>query len=358
MVCWGLTIVIFFWLVERRIFLLMDANDIVDIPDTPERAGRRKRDSQDRCSRVLSSSKDSRMMGEDSLSMTDGRRNDSASQNEGGWRSVHHRRDIKISEPTCNGRSSVISVHRHSSHSDHAPLFRKVGNNSFKPDARYPVNSQHAENKRSVHLKCSSKPVNHPEHNMGKSMIGGNTDRLQKSMPQCVQIEGKASKSKAVPLGSNSLYSSDDPSKAKGYPNKGKAKISEDVYKDIPSSFDRGKCSLFSKNDGSEQKLPPCVAIPVHSGTSSRKRLVRNGCISPLNVAKAKQAAESSTNCNSDFKSASTNEMEKVNPSIMISLDGELSGGRKSNQVNGKGKVSHPLSSEEHDTEMRYITQR
>ncbi|KAL8162883.1 hypothetical protein V2J09_014372 [Rumex salicifolius] len=332
-------------------YILMEARDIVDIPDTPDRVGRRKSDGRDGCS-LISCSEDSCLVGEDGVRKKGRIDNATPSQCEGKF--LHRRRGISISEPSSNGRSSVVLAQRHSSEGESASLFRKVGNKACNPDGRHNIDSQHADNSKDVHLKCSSKLVFHPEHNTAKIVIGGNTHQAQKASSQCVLSESNASKSEDL-LVNNSVYHSEDPLNAKSHPNKGKAKINYDMYKAVPRNCDR-KNRFATKDDGSEQKFSRQVSNPVDSGTSSsfigKKRLVRNGCISPLNIAKVKQASESSSNGNKDFKCASTIEVAKVDPSIVIDVDRELSSGRIPNQVKGKDIVSH-LSSGEHDTRPR-----
>lgn len=113
--------------------------------------------------------------------------------------------------------------------------------------------------------------------------------------------------------------------------------------------MDRGK-SISLSNDSQSQStgenqlsLPPRLSTA--PGSRGHKRLVRNGCISPQNIAiRAKQSAEQSHSETNNVEQIRTGHSVSSNTMSPISVDDIIAEDRDRGRAKGKGLLIHPSS--------------
>ncbi|XP_010243979.1 PREDICTED: uncharacterized protein LOC104587902 isoform X2 [Nelumbo nucifera] len=102
-------------------------------------------------------------------------------------------------------------------------------------------------------------------------------------------------KAPIVPNGCSSSHVGRSPSKAPSNTCKGKSKLDDNASNN--AGDDSQNVNGIGLSNASQSKTKQIILIPPQSTSSPRragqKRLVRNGCISPYNIARAKQTAES-----------------------------------------------------------------
>ena len=96
------------------------------------------------------------------------------------------------------------------------------------------------------------------------------------------------------------------------------------------------------------------VSSPLQRITSPRvsgqKRLVRNGCISPHNIiARAKQLAEQQSSSSKDVEANDAKDMLLRAPPCRIDIKDPIAEINNSSRAKGKGVISHPCTSKPHD---------
>jgi hypothetical protein len=116
----------------------------------------------------------------------------------------------------------------------------------------------------------------------------------------------------------------------------------------IPKMFmDRGKSIALSNDSQSQPKVENQLPLPSRLTTAIRgrghKRLVRNGCISPHNIAtRAKQSAEQSSPQTNDVEQIFAGNSVSNNTMSPISVDDIVAEERGGGRVKGKGVLIHP----------------
>ncbi|CAJ2673659.1 unnamed protein product [Trifolium pratense] len=116
----------------------------------------------------------------------------------------------------------------------------------------------------------------------------------------------------------------------------------------IPNIFmDRGKSIALSNDSQSQPKVENQLPLPPRPSTATRgrghKRLVRNGCISPHNIAtRAKQSAEQSSPQTNDVEQTCAGHSVSSNTMSPISVDDIVAEERGGGRVKGKGVLIHP----------------
>ncbi|TKY53603.1 hypothetical protein E2542_SST25140 [Spatholobus suberectus] len=127
----------------------------------------------------------------------------------------------------------------------------------------------------------------------------------------------------------------------------GKCKLDNKTLPGPNISVDRGK-SISLSNDSQSQNEKQ-VSLPPHVSTTPRgrghKRLVRNGCISPHNIAaRAKQLAEQSSHQTKDVEQSHAGHSVSNNTVSSHSVDDIVTEERGTGRVKGKEVLFHPSS--------------
>lgn len=117
----------------------------------------------------------------------------------------------------------------------------------------------------------------------------------------------------------------------------------------VRASLDRGKGIeiVADSQPNSGRAMPTSLHLSTSHRISGQKRLVRNGCISPLNVEKAKQSAHKHI---SSFVNPEQNETGTTRELISEAND--------SHRVKGKGVLTHNFSSKESDAKTIPLSSR
>ncbi|GAB4844097.1 hypothetical protein Ancab_014062 [Ancistrocladus abbreviatus] len=144
---------------------------------------------------------------------------------------------------------------------------------------------------------------------------------------------------KSINLGNDSCCSFDTSGESSTHTssvNKRKANTVDGICEVVHSNVEHAKVSGTLVTADSLPRGAKSVSRPVCSIRSTgQKRLVRNGCISPHNIAKAKEIAESSSNVVRD----------------VIGIDEVIGKEHTPYLVKGKGAIGHSFSSKEHNAE-------
>jgi len=129
----------------------------------------------------------------------------------------------------------------------------------------------------------------------------------------------------------------------------GKCKLDNTTLPGSNTFMDRGKSVSLSNDSQSQPKAEKQVSLPPRLSTAPRgrgnRRLVRNGCISPQNIAtREKQSAEQSifqTNNNEQICAGHSVSSNTMSP---ISIDDIVAEERHGGRLKGKGVLIHPSS--------------
>ncbi|KAL5067009.1 hypothetical protein RYX36_017896 [Vicia faba] len=129
----------------------------------------------------------------------------------------------------------------------------------------------------------------------------------------------------------------------------GKCKLDNKTLPGPHLFMDRGKCIFLSNDSQSQSKGENQVSLPPRFSTApgcrGHKRLVRNGCISPQNIAtRAKQSTEQSSSKTNNVEQICTGHSVSSNTMSPISVDDIVAEDRDRSRVKGKGLLIHPSS--------------
>ncbi|XP_004497754.1 uncharacterized protein [Cicer arietinum] len=129
----------------------------------------------------------------------------------------------------------------------------------------------------------------------------------------------------------------------------GKCKLDDKTLPGPNIFMDRGKSISLFNDSQSQSKAEKHVSLPSRLSTApigrGHKRLVRNGCISPQNIAtRAKQSAEQSSLQTNNVAQIRAGHSVSSNTTSQISVGDIVAEERGSGRVKGKGVLVHPSS--------------
>ncbi|CAI9776953.1 unnamed protein product [Fraxinus pennsylvanica] len=318
----------------------MDGDHIVDVPDTPDRLANNKVNER---SSVREEKKDL------SMSCHSGKQE---FFNEGTKNQpmLIDSRTKKLSIRPPNGnRSSRDALRRSSSpafiggstsSSRSTPIFRKgLADKNPSDESHDSIHIRHVQNERP---SCSSKSTS--------SQDGCFVDPTQRKVPST--LLGKASSGGAprsnqvddfrIRPGLANVPSSNNMAKFSMMSQEASERT-ENMNK-VGSSIDDGERVEFVSNI---QNKPGQYGFPVLDPNSSprinrQKRLVRNGCISPHNIAKAKQLARKDDNGFVAVAHAHTTSMASTGPPVWNDIKELVAEDHNSYKGKGKGVMNYP----------------
>lgn len=253
----------------------MDFDQVVDVPDTPDRLASRNGQTGESFERESNSSFNGHLV------------------------NPHF-----LNEGVVNGsrsRGKLLTENEH----NRRLLFRSPKNNSNFNEFKHPIRAQQVDKQKD---QCSKLPS-----------ISYNPV-LDLSEQNGILSEE---------LGKGSIDSSRRHSK-------GKEKADESSGKEI---------NVYSESQPKMEKIMSASFHSIRSPHNGRKRLVRNGCISPLNIAKAKGLAYN--HCNSEKNDISN--VGSESPSCLPNIKEIISEDNTSDEIRGKGVMMRPCSSGKHD---------
>lgn len=323
----------------------MDIDLVVDIPDTPDKLAARHNTSvqvrDESTSSVAGHLRKSDFMDEECLNQLRASRGRMVSEN-GHNRRLHlhpRRNPINVDEFEPRNKSIALSPSENSHPSQNAPIFRRAARiNNSKPENRHSIGAQHVDKQKAESPKIRFKtPVRVEDNALHGAMKDLQDEKIRES--QTSSNGGSSFQVAPVSLRISSTAC------------KGKEKIDVNTCNGSCPAINHGKG--MEPSGGSQHKTEkqmPASHISVASPRVTRqKRLVRNGCISPHNIAsRAQKLAES-------IRVGSTSD-EKNNAKNMVS-DGSspvdireiVTEDNNCHRAKGKGAIIHPFTSKEHD---------
>ncbi|XP_065862869.1 uncharacterized protein [Euphorbia lathyris] len=332
----------------------MDIDQVVDIPDTPDRVVVQQISGaqfiKERNSPVAGHSRTSDFRTRECLDESKPR---SRLVIENGYnRRLHlspRRVSLKMDESEPRDNSTAFS-------SQNFPLFRRGGMvNNFKPESRpFAARMQHVDKGKAECTKVSSKsPVCIDEDalfNMALSCGASKAPRAEGSKDvQVSSVNGYSLHSSPV-ISSNAL--------------KGKEKVDFSSSNGSGSAMNHGRgtdSSCDPQPKSGKQKYPSYSSFSSPRVTG-QKRLVRNGCISPHNiVSKTQNQAEihqvdSSTDRKVHSSNMVSNSLSEVPINEIVAEENNNKTG--CNRARGKGVMIYPSTSKEHDRELTDVSTR
>lgn len=339
----------------------MNSDQVFEIPDTPERAAAR--------------SINGAQFRKESISSVPGRLRKSGFVDEKSFNPPRTSRGRILSENALNRRlhlhpqKSPINVDEYDSPSNsaldshphqNAPLFRRpaIVNNS-RPENRHSKGAQYMEkSKASRATNSSKKPFCMEGDDLFDLTEMSEPDRLLDIVfPHSASKDLQAKETREGQLSSNggsSVQLAPLPSRISGSTSKGKEKIDVNTCNGSGSASNNVK--EIDRAGGHQHKiekqLPTCHLSVTSPRVGGKKRLVRNGCISPHNIAtRAQKLAESSQDGSpGDERNHVRNKLSDgpTNTDLreIVAEDNDCY------RAKGKKAIVHPSASKEHDANM------
>lgn len=325
----------------------MNANQILVIPDTPDRVSKQHKNIGKGLVPIYaaSSSRNSVIADESILDkpgqhLRDGRQNSAVQyRHSGNFGGVAQTRVVDhFVDPSSSFKNSSAS--------------RTVVDKVVSDAGGHHFNQQHKEGGRVSRSGFSG--LRH-HHNGSSGSFFIERGELAKSSHIAARKElGVHTTNKVYHLVNDGRRTAEDSFKSARNDYKGKAKIGYD--KPINSDADitiNSDADIAEGHDNishvaAKHNVGNCLPRPLQStrspSTTRRIMLVRNGCISPHNTAKVKQAAESSVNDHAAVKNVVSSESQHV-----IDVDEVVAKETAATQVKGKGVVVHPCLPNSHE---------
>lgn len=319
----------------------MDIDSLVDIPNTPDRLSSRRMHGGHRAGNLYAAD---HVGGSNNASM-DRQRDRDRVVAENGQNRKRYRHPLKLSggvDETEHKKNTIVLSPLEKAR-ENAPLSRKT----TMERSRNSIREQYMNKGKSPFSKLPSKSSgfgkDHAMVNLtGRNMHKPELEFLQGGSENC--SAGGKNEGNVPRNGRSYIYNSSSSSATSRNTCKGKEKINDVGFEGVGSVMDHAKgVDLSCGSPLRLDKQLPASQNVVSPRATVKKRLVRNGCISPQNIAiRAKQFNEQSHNSfksEQNFGNAVSN-----NPCIDIS---EIIAGDNSY---GKGKgVVHPHASTDQD---------
>ncbi|XWS35099.1 hypothetical protein CRYUN_Cryun21dG0097100 [Craigia yunnanensis] len=328
----------------------MDIDSVVDIPDTPDRLSSRRMKAGDCVENesnlsVAGHLGGSNTAGEGSLDRLWGRGR-LVAENGNNKKHYIHPRNLSDNVDENEHWKNTIVLSPLEKAQENAPLFRKTA----MERSRNTIRVQYMDKGKAP---CSKLPPKSSGFRDGHAILDLTGQNVYNQIPKMAFPQGGLKNPLAegrkgpVPRNVGSSLCNSSKNSATARNNwKGKEKIDDIGFKSVGSAMDHGKGVGLSH--GSPLRMEKQLSASHHSVVSTRavgqKRLVRNGCISPQNIAiRAKQLNEQSQNsfkAEQNFGNVVSNDPCMIDISEIIAEDNNY----------GKGKgVGHPHTSKEHD---------
>ncbi|XP_028773494.1 LOW QUALITY PROTEIN: uncharacterized protein LOC114730567 [Neltuma alba] len=311
----------------------MEIDQIVDVPDTPERLtnrhfGRKYAGNPDVCVNEK------------------GERAPPVAEN-----SKNGRLAFCLSKSSNSGEMNnciAASPSNNSCASQNAPIFRRSqADKSFSKEFAYTAGSEKMEKGKNICLKFPSNSSSGGDGGVTVFDLTEENGQPQKLKPFFSRqgLNDNATETKKdgkANTGKSPISCIPDSSNISSNVLRGKCKIDDKTNPCSNVTVDRGKSIDLSSD--SHQKTEKQVSLSPRLITAPRfrgqKRLVRNGCISPYNIAaRAKQSAEQN-----DVEQGHVVDDVSGNTTSHASINDIVAEERSSNRVKGKGLFIHPSS--------------
>ncbi|KAK7344640.1 hypothetical protein VNO77_14514 [Canavalia gladiata] len=264
-------------------------------------------------------------------------------------------RVFTVADEMNNGSNYItLSPSEKSYRSHNAPLFRRAQTEKFSGLGGTQSNgTEKMEKGKTISSKFPSKPLHHgPISALDLTEENRQFQQLKPTFSHHGSRDSTTENKKELKasIGNSSLPFVDDSSNTSRNAFTGKCKLDNKMLPGPNVSVDRGK-SISLSNDSQSQSLnEKHVSFPPCPSTTSRgrghKRLVRNGCISPHNIAsRAKQSAEQSSHQTGDVEQSHAGHSAYSNTVSSTSVNDIVAEERGSGRAKGK-QVHIPSSSD------------
>ncbi|KAL2530231.1 uncharacterized protein Fot_22832 [Forsythia ovata] len=334
----------------------LDSDHILDVPDTPDRLAKRM---------VNERSDVKEEKHNPSMSCHSGKREffDEETKNQS---MLIDSRTKKLSIRPPNGNSSSGDPLRRSnppafvggstSSSRSTPIFRKgLADKNPSYESRDSIHIPHIQNERpSFTSKLSSSQdddfVDPTKRNVPGTLLGKSFSGWA---PRSSQVDDFRKKPGLANVPSSNIM------EKISMPSGEASERTENMYK-VGSNIDDGEMVEVVANI---RNKPGQYGFPSLDANSSprvnrQKRLVRNGCISPHNIAKAKQLVGKDDNGFVADAHANNRSMASTGPSVWNDLKELVAEDHNSYIGKGKGVINHPCSAKELDNKNKHMLSR
>ncbi|KAE9617559.1 putative transcription factor C2H2 family [Lupinus albus] len=303
----------------------MDMDQVVEIPDTPDRLTTRHGDRK--------------YVANPDVDITSMTKSD---------------RGFPGADEINNGNNYItVSSSEKSRPSQNAPMFRRVQiQKIFGPGTTRSNNVPEKMDKgKTVSSNSPSKSSQHGSVSvLHLSEDNGRSQQLKSTFSNHGSRNSATEDKKELKanFGNSSLPFTADSSNASRNAYRGKC---NKPLSGLNTSVDRGKSIALSSDSQCPQKIEKQVSLHPLLSSSPRvrgqKRLVRNGCISPHNIAiRAKQTTEQNSHQSIDIEQSHAGHSVSSNTMSPISVDDIVAEERGNVRVKGKGVLIHPSSHE------------
>ncbi|KAK9288817.1 hypothetical protein L1049_017282 [Liquidambar formosana] len=263
--------------------------------------------------------------------------------------------------PELHNSSIVSSLETSSDSRDANSLRRMRADKTSKHESEPSIGAQHMDRRKALWTKFPIKSSSYQENNavVDLNEQNGHIQIIKKAFSHGASKDPLAEeiKKESTAISNHSSFlCTANSSKTSDNVCKGKEKTDDAKFKGAGLGMDRGKGIDFSSD--SQIKTVKNLPSSLHSispRVAGQKRLVRNGCISPNNIARAKQLAERNSSGSKEVECNDIGNVESNGSSILRELIAEDD---NSNRVKGKGVIIHPWISKEHDARTRHLSGR
>ncbi|CAL2224512.1 unnamed protein product [Prunus armeniaca] len=325
----------------------MDIDQVVDVPDTPDRLASRHITGRESVGKVCNSPLACDLSNPDVVdeNYVNGPKVRGRFVSENG-----HNRRIVIHPPRNLSNLDIKSCSNsnvdNSSASHNAHIFRRatVGKSSSR-EAKYSTGIENMDEGKAMTIKVPSKSSSCHENAKFFDLTkhNGHTQLTKKVFPH-VELEDHVAedtrKGQVASIGSSSVDCISSHAERSRNAPKGKEKIDDNTKGfGLAVALDKG----VGLSIDPELKMGQQMPVPLHSvmqpRVSGQKRLVRNGCISPHNIAtRTKQLAEQRSNCSKDIEQSHTGNADSNGSPYVIDINDIVTEGNNSERLKGKGK--------------------
>lgn len=333
----------------------MDIDHIVDIPDTPDRPVSRHVNAGDGVGKeselsVNGHPRDSAFKDEENLHRLRCRGRIVGENGYNRRLHLHHRKNSSNIDNLEHFNDAIaLSPVENPSVSRIGSLFRKTMlDKNCKHDSRYSTGAQQMDRGKQI---CPKFPPKSSMLHKDTSVIDLTERDLNERLLEMAFPRGRKKESPAIAIGkqqvaanSSSLHMPPNSPKPIVKSSKGKEKVEFSTSESVDSIINRGSETNISTQQNHEKQTSASYN-PVSPRVTGQKRLVRNGCISPLNIeVKTKQLAERAQTSSTDAVQNPTKEMVS-HDSCMVNMKDLVAEDNRRDR--GKGIVSQTCTSKE-----------
>lgn len=241
----------------------------------------------------------------------------------------------------------TVSQSEKSYPSQNAPIFRRAQTEKvFGLGTTHPNGAEKMEKGKAICSKFPSKSSHHgPTSVLDLTDENGQFQQLKPAFSHHGSRDNATEDKKEMEasIGNSSLPFITDSSNTSRNAFTGKCKLDNKTLPGPNIFMDRGKIISLSNDCQSQPKTEKQVSLPPRG--RGHKKLVRNGCISPQNIAsRAKQAAEQSGLQTNYVEQSDAGHSVSSNTLSPISVDDIVAEERDSGKGKGKEVLMHPSS--------------